>query len=66
MKIRREYARLPKAGLFRRIARRQGGWLGWTYYAEGRSRDDYFVIGMGRSAREATNDFRRERKSSRG
>lgn len=62
MKISREYARLPERGIFRRLAKKQGGWVGWTYWAEGRSRDGYRVTGMGRTAREAVNDLVRERK----
>lgn len=66
MKIRREYSHLPPRGLFRRIAKKQGGWTGWTYWADGRSRDGYHVSGMGRTARSAVNDFRMERKPTRG
>ncbi len=66
MKIRREYSRLPPRGLFRRMARKQGGWTDWTYWVDGRSRDGNHVSGMGRTAREAVNDFRLERGRTRG
>ena len=61
MRVIREYARLPKRGIFRRIARRQGGWTGWNYWAEGKSRDGYKAIGVGSTARQAVNDYRRQR-----
>lgn len=66
MKLSREYIRLPDHGLFRRIARRQGGWVGWTYWAEMRSRHGYRLVGMGRNAREAVNDVRKQARDDRG
>lgn len=62
-RIRREYERRPQgAGVFAKIARRQGWPCGWTYWAEGRSRDGYLVSGMGATARAAVNELVRERK----
>ena len=66
MRIRREYLRLPESGLFRRIARRRGMWMGWTYWAEGRSRDGYRVSGIGRTQREAVNDLRKQCEPMKG
>lgn len=66
MRVRREYLRLPPAGLFRRIARRQGNWIGWFYWAEARSRDGFRVAGIGRTAREAKNDLLKQMEAGPG
>lgn len=64
MRVRREKNRMPPHGLFRRIAlKNRAAWTsGYTFWADGRSRDGYMVTGMGSTARQAVNELVKERK----
>ncbi len=68
MRVSRKKNRMPAKGTFRKIARRsRWRWAaGYTYWVEGRTRDGHFTTGAGSTAREAVNDFRKNRAADPG
>lgn len=62
MRVSREYDRMPEAGTFRKLAKKNNWKFGWSYYITGRSVQGYRIVGMGSSRAEAFQDYLRQRR----